>query len=182
MLAKLRNICKSEMDKIKESLVFGQNVECSANVEIDESYFGKKRKYNRGKVHKKQWVFGITERQTNKVLLQLVSDRKKETLLPIITKHVSKTATIHHDDWSSYRKLSQLGYKDLVVNHSKHFKGPNGACTNTIEGLWGVIKQRITRMHGIEMSKLDAYLSEFSFRYYYKHDILEALLKGIWCV
>ena len=39
-------------------------------VEIDESLFGKKQKYNRGKQTKKQWVFGLVE-------------QKKENPLPV---------------------------------------------------------------------------------------------------
>lgn len=180
ILAKLRHKCKEEVERMRETLVFGGNVECS-NVEIDESCFGKKRKYNRGRIHKKQWVFGITEKHTNNLLLQCVDNRTKATLLPFITKHISQSGTVHHDDWAAYRKLSQLGYKDLIVNHSKCFKGNDGACTNTIEGIWGVIKQRITRMHGVQMSKLDDYLQEFVFRYYHKDNMLAELLKVLTC-
>ena len=139
------------------------------------------RKYNKGDIHPKQWVFGVTERLTNKVLFTVVQNRTKATLLPIILKHISKGATLHHDDWAAYRLLHQLGYKHLIVNHSKEFKSKDGACTNTIEGLWGVIKQRITRMHGVEQSKLSLYLDEFSFRYFHKHDMLSALLQALVC-
>lgn len=179
MMYTLRKICSSSIHKHYESLVFGGDVECISNVEIDEACFGKKRKNNKGDVHKKQWVFGITERNTNKVLFKLVDNRTKKTLLPIILKHISKNAILHHDDWPSYRKLSNLGFSDLVVNHTKGFKGPGGACTNTIEGLWGVMKQRIIRMHGLMMSKLDLYLDEYVFRYYHKDNMLNALLESM---
>jgi transposase-like protein len=179
MLMMLRMLCNNELDKLKEGIIFGENVECNSNVEIDESAFGKKRKNNRGKRYKKQWVFGITEKRTNKVILEIVSNRSKATLLPIICKHISKEAIIHHDDWAAYRKLSNLGYKHVVVNHSKEFKASNGACTNTIEGIWGVIKQRIARMHGIDPSKLQTYLSEFSYRYYWKDQMLREMLRSL---
>ena len=137
------------------------------------------RKYNKGDIHPKQWVFGLTEKGSRKVLLEIVKDRTKKTLLPIITKYVAKSSMIHHDDWPSYRKLEVLGYKHLIVNHTKEFKSAEGACTNTIEGLWGVVKQRIIRMHGVDASKLGAYLDEFSFRYLNKDKMLEALLQGL---
>ena len=180
MLQSLRNKCKSEVENLRDTLLFGGNVDCR-NIEIDESCFGKKRKNGRGKLHKKQWVFGIVERKSNKVLLQCVPNRTKATLLPIISKHVAKSAVIHHDDWPAYRKLCDLGYKDLIVNHTKSFKGKDGACTNTIEGIWGVVKQRVTRMHGVEMSKLDDYLKEYSFRYYYKDNMLSQVLRTLMC-
>jgi transposase-like protein len=176
MLTALRTLCENEVDKLKESVIFGGNVECNSSVEIDESAFGRKMKYNKGNKYPKQWVFGMTEKDTNMAFFELVSDRSKKTLLPIICKHIAKRATIHHDDWASYRKLSDLGYKHLVVNHSKAFKASSGACTNTIEGIWGVIKQRITRMHGIDPLRLKSYLNEFSFRYYWKDQMMAAML------
>ena len=180
MTTKLRQKCVEEVEKMKDSVIFGGDVEMS-NVEIDESAFGKKRKNNKGKIHQKQWVFGITERNTNKVYFEVVSDRKKTTLLPIIRKYISTAATIHHDDWPSYRKLSDYGYKHLIVNHTKGFKSKEGACTNTIEGIWGVAKQRITRMHGVQMQKLDLYLQEYVFRYNAKNDMLDKLIKILVC-
>ena len=179
MMARLRDVCKLEVQKMNEKLVFGEEVECISNVEIDEACFGKKRKNNKGKRYKKQWVFGITQRDSRKVFFTIVENRTKLTLLPLITKYISHTATVHHDDWPSYRTLSRLGYKDLVVNHTKSFKGPGGACTNTIEGLWGVMKQRIIRMHGVRMSKLDSYLCEFTFRDTHRDNRLDALICGV---
>ena len=52
ILAKLHHKCKEEVERMRETLEFGGTVECS-NVEIDESRFGKKRKYNRRRIHKK---------------------------------------------------------------------------------------------------------------------------------
>ena len=53
-------------------------------IEIDESLFGKKQKYVRGRTTKKQWVFGLVERGTRKTFFKSVSDRTRQTLLPII--------------------------------------------------------------------------------------------------
>ena len=60
-------------------------------IEIDESAFGKKEKYHKGKSHTHYWVFGIVARGERKVLLKVVPDRKKETLVSIIQKHVHVT-------------------------------------------------------------------------------------------
>ena len=181
MTRKLRQRCANEVEKMRNSLAFGGDVELVSNVEIDESAFGKKRKNNKGKKYQKKWVFGITERNTNKVFFEVVDDRKKTTLLPIIRKYVSTHAVIHHDDWPSYRKLCDYGYKDMVVNHTKGFKGKDGACTNTIEGIWGVMKQRITRMHGVKLENLDEYLKEYTFRYHAKKAMLDELIKVLMC-
>ena len=176
---KFREACVKKIDEVFSQLVFGGDVHVSTEVELDESCFGKKRKNNKGETHKKQWVFGIVERDSNSIFLHIVDNRRKDTLVPLIQEHVSTAATIHHDDWPSYRRLHELGYKDLIVNHTKGFKSPEGACTNTIEGVWGVLKQRISRMHGVEFSKLDMYLKEYCFRYTFKSDIVAAMVSAL---
>ena len=178
-IIKLRMICKVEIRKLYKSLMFGNSVDCVSDIEIDEGCFGKKRKNNKGKYFKKQWIFGIVERGTRKLLLKIVPDRTQATLLPIITAHISTSANVHHDDWPSYRSLHKMGYQDLIVNHTQTFKGLDGACTNTIEGIWGVLKQRIIRMHGIDSSKLEDYVDEYVFRYYHKDDMIQAMVKAI---
>ena len=45
---------------MRETYVLGGN---------DDTCFGKKQKYNRGRLLKKQWVFDITEKKTDRFLL-----------------------------------------------------------------------------------------------------------------
>jgi len=103
-------------------------------IEIDECYFGKKRKGNRGNSTTRQWVFGIVQRGTRKSFLVPVNNRTKETLIPLIKARVKSGSTIYHDDWPAYRLLSEEGYQTGVVNHTKEFVSKEGVCTNTIEG------------------------------------------------
>ena len=49
-------------------------------IEIDESMFGHKRKYNRGRVSQGTWVFGMVERGTGQTLAFRVPNRTRETL------------------------------------------------------------------------------------------------------
>ena len=54
-------------------------------VEIDESKWGNKRKYNRGRLVKEgTWIFGIIERGTGKVALFTCSGRSAGELIPKI--------------------------------------------------------------------------------------------------
>ena len=103
-------------------------------IEIDESIFGKKRKYNRGSIHSRKWVFGIAQRGTRKTYFTPVTDRSKETLTKIIVERVEKEAVIYHDDWAAYRDLDELGYQHGIVVHTREFVSAKGVCTNTIEG------------------------------------------------
>jgi IS1 family transposase len=178
-IKELQNSISTSVTKTKCSLVLGGDVECGANVELDESLFGKKCKYHKGKVHQRSWVFGIVERHSRNLVLEVVRKRDKATLMPIINEHVSKAAIINHDDWASYRSLANYGYQHKIVIHSKEFKSKDGAHTNTIEGVWGVLKQRLGRMHGLRHQFLPLFLDEYSFRYSNKGHVLSALLKSL---
>ena len=174
MLDKFRKVATRSVTKTNETLIFGDQA-AFGKTEIDEACFGKKRKNNKGTVWKKKWVFGI-KGDGRKVFLTTVPDRKKATLIPYITKHISRNATIHHDDWPSYRHLDRIGYKHQIVKHTDGFKSPEGTCTNGIEGVWGNVKQRFGRMHGIPNKKLDDYISEYSFRYMNKDRMIDAMI------
>jgi len=156
---------------IQDEMEFIENEEnrdeVSHTVEIDESAFGRKRKYNVGKVCKTVWVFGMIQHCTRKFVLEVVQDRTKKTLLPIIQKHIGLDCTIHHDDFATYRSLHRLGYKHDVVNHKLNFVSPTGVCTNTIEGLWSLVKYKIKMMKGLNRTQLSDFLQEFSYRHMY---------------
>ena len=128
---KLRKVLFEKMESIKME----GTTNAQANViEIDESYFGRKRKYNRGRLTNKQWVFGIVERNTRKTYFVPVDDRKKTTLLPIMIDKIAKGAMIHHDDFSVYRNIENDGYLHDVVCHTEQFVSDTGAHTNAVEG------------------------------------------------
>ena len=129
-----------------------QTVQLEGEVEIDESLFGKKCKFNRGNPHTglKVWVFGMVERGTNKLLLFSVLNRTKEILIPIISKFVKAGSRIFSDGWSSYCDLNTLGFEHFTVIHKQSFlkKYRNKATgetitvhTNTIEGAWSHAKK-----------------------------------------
>ena len=142
----LRDVCSTSLLANPVKLGDGTTSEI---IEIDESLFGKKRKYNRGTGNQKYWVFGMVERGTKKAVLQLVEKRDRASLLPIIENYVEKGSSIFSDQWSAYFTLAQEGYNHLTVNHSKEFKSDNGCCTNAIEGLWSLAKLKLKQeAHG----------------------------------
>ncbi len=100
-------------------------------VEIDESFFGKKR-YNNQKI-----VIGAIEPQTRRIKLKIIDDREQETLEGFVMANVATETVVMTDSHSSYNDLDFLGYTHYAFNHSK------GEYTNTnqIENLWGVIKR-----------------------------------------
>ena len=135
-------VCTKKL--INDPLKLDGNV--SGNViEIDESLFGKKRKYHRGTGNQDTWVFGATEKNTRKAFVVVVEKRDRDTLLPIIKQYIAPGSTIFSDKWAAYCTLNVEGYQHDTVNHSTEFKSETGCCTNTIEGLWGNIKLKIKK-------------------------------------
>ena len=71
-----------------------KNYQFSGEVEVDESYFGGKRKGKRGRgATGKVAVFGLLKRG-GKVYAQVILDAKKDTLIPIIQEKVTPDSIV----------------------------------------------------------------------------------------
>lgn len=135
-------------------------------VEIDESDFSKKCKYNRGNRRRtKRWVFGMIERVSGRCKFVVVPDREPETLLQIILEHVSGGATIFSDMFGAYWTLGDYGFMHQMVNHSGGFRhGRTGVHTDTIEGVWMHAKRSLNLPGGTRDPDIQLKLDEFAFR------------------
>ena len=77
----------------------------SGELEIDEALFGGHRKGKRGWGSEgKNLVFGIYQRN-GKVITFPVSDRKHDTLIPLIKQHTKKGSLYYTDDHTSFSKI-----------------------------------------------------------------------------
>jgi transposase len=136
-------------------------------VEMDETGIGGSCK-RIGKVRKpKTTVFGMVERK-GRVKAVVASDRKKETLMPIIKEYVMPNSTVFTDDWASYNDLGhhRNEYKHNRINHSAGVYVVGDTHTQTIEGFWSLIKRGIGGVyHNVGAKYLQSYLDEYSFRY-----------------
>ena len=73
---------------------------------------------------KKGWVFGMLEVKGARRLpvLKMVRDRSRNTLMPLIRKHIRRGSTVYSDCWRAYHPaLNAEGYRHLSVNHREHF-------------------------------------------------------------
>ena len=59
------------------------------------------------------WIFGGVERDSRKIVAEIVSDRKVSTLLEVIKKHIHQETFIISDGWKGYFKLNEWGYDHL---------------------------------------------------------------------
>lgn len=146
-------------------------------VEADESYFGGKRKGNRGRgAFNKQAVFGILERD-GRVYTAVVDDVSAATLFEHIKKKTRKGSVFYTDDFKSYKDLKQYG-KHNRIKHSKTF-GKAHNHINGIEGFWSYAKERFHKYHGINRENYLPYVKEMEFRFNHRNEPLYPLLINI---
>ena len=144
------------------------------DVEIDESFFGRILKYNRGKpCGQKIWIFGIIERSSNLLVLYPVDNRNTETLIPLIQNHVEPGTRIFSDNWAAHFQLNELCYHHFTVTHKTTFKqmyknvdtGDYVECnTNRIEGAWKISKDHFRRINGTNTKSFVQHLCEVVWR------------------
>src|SRR3989338_4891395 len=86
---KIADYCNKEAKKLNGEL------------ELDESYFGGKRKGSRGRgANNKSIVFGILERK-GKIYTKIVEDVSAETLMNKIQNKTQKGSVFYTDGWKS---------------------------------------------------------------------------------
>jgi transposase len=136
----------------------------SGEVEMDESYFGGRRKGNRGRgAAGKVPVFGILERN-GIVRVEVIKDVTAQTLLNLTVKTVRRGSIVYTDKFRSYDSLMFCGYRHIKLDHKKLFASGK-VYINGVEGFWSYAKERLIKFHGISKEKFPLYLKEMEFRY-----------------
>ena len=148
-------------------------------VEVDETYFGGKRKNmsnakreelagtGRGPVGKTA-VVGAKDRATNRVAAEVVRSTDSETLQGFVKDHADADATVYTDDASAY---DSLPFKHETVKHSVSEYVRGKAHTNGVESFWSMLKRAHEgTFHKISPKHLNRYVQEFAG----KHNIRDA--------
>ena len=150
-------------------------------VEVDESYFGKRRvrgKRGRG-AGGKTIVFGIFKRNGH-VYTEIVPDVKKATLLGVIRGRVALESVMHSDEWKAYDGLVDLGYqKHFRVRHTANVFATQTCHINGIESFWSSAKTRLMKRRGIRPAHLYWHLKECEFRFNYRQENLYRMLLAL---
>lgn len=146
-------------------------------VEIDEMYFGGKRKGKHGRPmrgdKKKTPVVAIVQRK-GRVVAKVMPDLRSAKVLRVIRDHVTSGSTIYTDEYSIYDRIGRMQAKDgkLARFNHKRIRHASGIYvmgdihTNSVEGLWSLIKRGIGGVyHSVSPEYLQTYLDEYTFRY-----------------
>lgn len=136
----------------------------SGEVEVDESYFGGRRKGVRGRGAKgKVPVFGLLKRG-GKVYAKVIPDAKSATLMPIMREKILPDSIVYTDSLSSYNVLDVSEFKHLRINHSELFVDKTNHI-NGIENFWNQAKRHMRKFNGIPKQHFHLFLKECEWRF-----------------
>jgi transposase-like protein len=144
-------------------------------VEADETFIGGKarnmhksvkarRITGQGRnVEDKTIVMGVLERG-GQVRTQVIPDRQKHTLQPIVRQHVAAGAALFTDEMGGYKGLD-AEYKHEIIDHAVQYVDGR-VHTNGIENFWSLVKRGLAGTYvSVEPFHLFRYLDEQSYRY-----------------
>lgn len=139
----------------------------SGEIEVDESYFGGRRKGKRGRgASGKVPVFGLLKRG-GKVHAVVIPDAASRTLVPIIRARIMPDSIVYTDSFASYDVLDVSEFRHHRVNHSERFVD-NRTHINGIENFWNQAKRHRRRYNGIPRQHFALYLKECEWRFNYR--------------
>jgi len=142
-------------------------------VEVDETYIGgKARNMHLSKRQRritgvltddKTTVMGFLERG-GKVRTAIVENRHRDTVQPMVKKHVQMGAALYTDELGGYQGL-HTEYEHQVINHAEKYVDGR-VHTNSLENFWSLLKRGISGTYvAVEPFHLFRYLDEQMFRF-----------------
>jgi transposase len=150
----------------------------SEGVEMDETYFGGRRKGYKGRPgmgdKKKTPIVGIVERKSGKgrIVAKATKGVNADILTGMVREYVLPESTIFTDDFSGYDRLKKHGFTHHRINHTAKVYVSGNIHTNSIEGFWSLVKNGIRGVyHAVGQKYLQTYLNEYSFRYNRRFDV-----------
>lgn len=153
--------------RIRNAMTEASPKPLSEIVEVDETYVGGKTKgYGHGYKGNKAVVVGATQRD-GETRLQVVEGNDRKSLYDFIHKYTAPdTKAIYTDDFPAYRGIGNHDTKHETVNHSAEEWVRGNIHTNTVEGVWALLKRSIIgSYHKVSVKHLDSYLDELEWRY-----------------
>ncbi len=171
--------------RIRSAMLEADAPKLTGTVEVDETYVGGKV---RGKGHgykgNKTIVVGVVQRK-GKIQLQVVPGNDRETLHGFIREHTApETENIYTDDHAAYNGIADENTKHETVNHSAEEWVRGDVHTNSVEGVWSLVKRSIVgSYHQVSAKHLDAYLDEVEWKFNNRENpflFRDTLVKLLW--
>ena len=134
-------------------------------VEVDETMIGGKAKGENWRDNK-QWVAGAVERG-GRIRLERIPNIKKPTIHDFARRNVADEAdAIYTDELASHVAVETATRKHETVNHSKEEWVVGDVHTNSVEGVWSLLKRSIVgSFQKMSVKHMDRYLEELEWRF-----------------
>ena len=154
-------------ETIHEEIISGETTQMSGEIELDESYFGGRRKGKRGRgAGGKVPVFGLLKRD-GYVHAMIIPNAASATLVPIIREKIKPHSVVYTDSFRAYDVLDVSEFHHYRINHSKLFAEKNNHI-NGIENFWNQSKRHLRRYNGIPKEHFHLFLKECEWRFNYR--------------
>jgi transposase len=154
---RLRDVIAYRLEQEADQVVGGE-------IEVDESYFGGRRKGKRGRgAAGKVPVFGLLKRG-GRVYTKIIPDARSDTLMPIIVRKVVPDSIVYTDGWQGYNALDVSDFKHFRINHSKHFAEQKNHI-NGIENFWNQAKRHMRKFNGVPKAHFPLFLKACEWRF-----------------
>jgi transposase-like protein len=163
----------------------------TGTVEVDEAYIGGRPRHprhrrGRNPDYPKTMVMGAVERGGNIRLRVEKRGPNMGTVRQFLAKNVDEAAPFLYTDSSPvYGDLNDSDTKHESVNHSAYEWVRGDVHTNTVEGVWSLLKRSIVgSYHHLSVKHLQMYLDEIEWRFNNRHndflfrDTLKALFRS----
>lgn len=152
-----REVIAHELEAESEAMFGGE-------IEVDESYFGGKRKGRRGRgAAGKIPVFGLLKRG-GKVYTKIIPDASGDTLMPIMERKIVPDSIVYSDCWGGYNALDVSDFKHFRINHSELFADRHNHI-NGIENFWNQAKRHMRKFNGVPKAHFGLFLKECEWRF-----------------
>ena len=136
-------------------------------VEIDESYFGGRRKGKRGRgAGGKVPVFGILKRG-GRVYTKMLPNVARAIVVPIINAKITLDSVVYTDGYFAYDHLDVSGFRHRRINHQRQFADRSGNHINGIENFWNQAKRHLRKYNGVPKHHFHLFLKECEWRFNY---------------
>ena len=170
-----RKVVSRVYQRLREALFYLTELEAGrlkGEIELDEAYFGGRRKGKRGRgAAGKSVVFGLLERD-GKVYTKVVQSVTAEELMRHIKARTRKGSVYYTDAFRGYQSLKRYG-KHHTVSHSRTLVDRRTRNhINGIEGFWSYAKHILYNYRGVSKYHFPMYLKEIEYRFNHRKENL----------
>lgn len=158
------------LHKLRRAMVRPGREQLSGIVEVDETYVGgvAEGPRGRGAENKALVVIAAEERGANigRIRIRRVHDASGPNLLCFVKDEIEPGSTVHTDGWAGYEGISSHGYPRKITNIKRSGRHAHELLPR-VHRVASLLKRWLLGTHqgGVQLSHLDYYLDEFTFRF-----------------